>query len=79
MNMHTPPQITRASQMWLDQLFSSRAALTGGVVRRKARDVDRMIGRAPLEHEVRQRGFHMVRIADQYVILCNRGDLTLIC
>lgn len=79
MNMQSDMPLTRPAQMWLDQLFSSRAALTGGVVRRKARDVDRMVGRARLAHEVHQRGFHMVRIGEQYVILCNRGDLTLIC
>lgn len=79
MNIQSHPPISRARQMWLDQLFSSRAALTGGVVRRKARDVDRMVGQVRLEQEVRSRGFHMVRIGDQYVILCNRGALTLIC
>jgi hypothetical protein len=79
MNVQSDMPTILASQLWLDQLFSSRAALTGGVVRRKARDVHRMVGRARLEHEVRKRGFHMVKIGDQYVILCNRGDLTLIC
>lgn len=79
MNIQSSPPITRASQMWLDQLFSSRAAQTGGVVRRKARDVDRMVGQALLEQEVRSRSFHMVRIGDQYVILCNRGAMTLVC
>lgn len=79
MTIQSDMPLTRPAQMWLDQLFSSRAARTGGVVRRKARDVDRMVGRAGLERAVRQRGFHMLRIGDQYVILCNRGDLTLIC
>lgn len=71
--------LTRANQMWLDQLFSSRAALTGGVVRRKARDVERIVGRPRLEHEVRQRSFHMMKIGEQYVIICNTGDMTIIC
>lgn len=79
MNILSDLPLTRASQMWLDQFFSSRAALTGGVVRRMARDVHRMVGRAPLTREVQTRGFPMVRIGEQHVILCNRGDLTLIC
>jgi hypothetical protein len=79
MNIEPKTPLPRASQIWLDQLFASRAALTGGVVRRKVRDVERIVGRARLEREVRQRDFHMVRIGEQYVILCNRGDFTLIC
>ncbi|MDV4144453.1 hypothetical protein [Shimia sp. FJ5] len=30
--------------LWLRDLFSSRAARDGGVIRRKARDIDRFVG-----------------------------------
>ncbi len=30
---------------WICDLFSSRAACSGGVVRRKARDIERYVGR----------------------------------
>ena len=31
---------------WLRQIFSARAAVDGGVIRRQVRDVERIIGRA---------------------------------
>lgn len=64
---------------WLDQMFRSRAAAEGGVVRRRVRDVEREIGRAALELEVRKRGFHMVESGEHIVVFCNPAPLKLIC
>ncbi|RDC73374.1 N-(5'-phosphoribosyl)anthranilate isomerase [Rhodovulum sp. 12E13] len=79
MNMMPAPPVTSASQHWLEQIFSAKAAQTGGVVRRKVSDVERHLGRDRLELEVRRRGFHMVEVGGQFVILCNRGHMTVIC
>jgi hypothetical protein len=32
-----------------------------------------------LKHEVKRRGFHLLRTGDQYVILCHTGELRIIC
>ena len=66
-------------QDWLDQIFRSRAAATGGVVRRRVADVDREIGRCALELEVRRRGFHMVQSGEHLVILCTHDPVQVIC
>ncbi len=57
---------------WLLHLFSSQAAREGGVVRRKVRDVDRLIGREIFVAEMRRRGFRVYENAGQFVIFCNR-------
>jgi len=64
--------------LWLRQTFSARQARDGGVVRRSVRDVDRIVGRATFEAELRRRGFRAVENAGQYVIFCNRAPMRLI-
>ncbi len=63
---------------WLRQVFSAQAARDGGVVRRKVRAVDRLVGRTRFEHEVKRRGFSAIENAGQYVIFCNHEGLRLI-
>ena len=68
-----PPEI------WLLQMFSAKTAREGGIVRRQIRDVERIVGRAKFEHELRRRGFHAVENAGQYVIFCNNEAVRLLC
>ncbi|WP_298435904.1 N-(5'-phosphoribosyl)anthranilate isomerase [uncultured Jannaschia sp.] len=65
-------------EIWLRHLFSAKAAIDGGVVRRKVRDVERIVGRHAFESEVLRRGFRAVRNGGQYVIFCNRDEMRLI-
>lgn len=65
-----PPSPVDADQ-WLDHLFSSQAAIRGGVVRRKAFDVERIIGLRRFRAELRRRGYSAVRNGGQIVIFCN--------
>ena len=53
-------------------IFSSKAARDGAVIRRKSRDIDRWIGRDAFLAELRRRGFRAVENAGQIVIFCNR-------
>ncbi|MCZ4255079.1 N-(5'-phosphoribosyl)anthranilate isomerase [Sulfitobacter sp. G21635-S1] len=71
-----PPHMT--PDRWLGQLFASRAAQRGGVVRRSARDVVRIVGCTRFEEEIRRRGFRAVRNGKDYVVFCNREPLHLI-
>lgn len=68
-----PPDI------WMLQIFSSKSAREGGVVRRSVRDVERIVGRGAFEQEVRRRGYHAVENAGQFVIFCNRGPVRVVC
>lgn len=67
-----------SSDLWLRQIFTARAAAEGGIVRRQVRDVERIVGRARFEAELRRRGFRAVENAGQYVIFCNRGPVRLV-
>jgi hypothetical protein len=58
-------------QQFLAELFSSRAAATGAVIRRNARDIDRFVGRETFLAEMRRRGFSVVENAGQMVVFCN--------
>jgi len=65
---------------WIAQIFGAQNANNGGVVRRSVADVKQFGGGLKrLKAEVRQRGFHLIRTGDQYVILCHKGDVRVIC
>ena len=66
-------------QDWLDQVFRAKSVTRGGVVRRKLCDVEREIGLAALEVELRRRGFHMLQSGEQVIILCSPAPFTVIC
>lgn len=74
MNTHGPI----SPQAWLANLFSSKAARDGQVIRRKLRDVDRFVGRDALRAELARRGYHAVENAGQLVIFCNQEPIRLI-
>ena len=63
----TPPD----ADLYLLDLFSSRAARSGGVIRRKAQDIDRFVGRAQFLQELDRRGFRAIENAGQIVVFCN--------
>jgi hypothetical protein len=68
-------QLPATPQQFLSEVFSSRAARNGEVIRRKARDVERVVGRDAFLDEMRRRGFAVVENAGQYVIFCNREPI----
>lgn len=75
--MTTIPEFLSAQQ-WLGHLFSAKAARDGGVVRRKVRDVERFVGRAAFEAEIRRRGYRAIENGSDYIVLCNREAVRLI-
>ncbi|WP_439154929.1 N-(5'-phosphoribosyl)anthranilate isomerase [Yoonia sp.] len=75
--MHMPLR-PHDPQLWIDQLFSAKAAQSGGVVRRNKIWVAREIGRARFEDEVRKRGFHLIETTQQLVVICNPGYIRLV-
>ena len=67
-----------SADAWMQHLFSSQAAHKGAVIRRKIRDIERYVGRATFEAELKRRGFHAVENAGQMVIFCNQEPIHLI-
>lgn len=64
---------------WLAQVFSAKA-VKGGVIRRSVDDVKKYGGGlVNLKAIVKLRGFHLIRTGDQYVVLCHKGDIRVIC
>jgi hypothetical protein len=75
-----PPLLPpRRNPGWLDQMFASRAALSGGVIRRSVDDVVREVGRSALELEVRRRGFHLIECGGQFLVVCSAGPIRIVC
>ena len=65
-------------EQWLDQIFSAKSALQGGVVRRKVRDIDRLVGRPLFREELRKRGYRAIEDNGNFVIFCNRAPLRIL-
>ena len=63
---------------WLDQVFSARQALTGGVIRRSVESISEFSSLEAFIAEVQRRGFHAVRSGGQVVVFCS-GQLEMLC
>ncbi len=64
-----------APDMWLADLFASKAVQRGQVIRRAIRDVERMVGLDRFVAEVERRGFRAVENSGQIVVFCNRAPI----
>jgi len=62
-------------EVWLNDLFTSKAVMQGAVIRRKARDVERFVGMEMFMKEVHRRGYRVAENAGQLVIFCNRAPV----
>ncbi len=62
-------------EIWLHQIFSSGEARKGGVVKRRIRDVERLVGRDAFAREVARRGFQAVENQRHFVIFCNNHPI----
>lgn len=61
--------------IWLNDLFSWKAVQQGGVIRRKARDVERFAGMERFMAENARRGYQVAENSGQIVIFCNRAPV----
>jgi hypothetical protein len=77
MQMFAPPPLH--THAWLDDLFSAKTVSKGGIDRRAVRDVEREVGRAALMAEVRRRGFHLIECGGQFIVICNPGQMQVLC
>ena len=66
------------SDVWFRHLFSSKSALDGGVVHRKVRDMERMVGREKFQAEIKRRGFSAVENAGHVIVFCNAEPVTVL-
>ncbi len=64
-----------APDVWLKDLFASKAVQEGAVIRRKARDIERFAGMARFMAEIDRRGYQVAENAGQILIFCNRAPV----
>lgn len=62
-------------EIWLQDLFASKAVQQGGVIRRKARDIERFAGWERFMIEIRRRGYQVAENSGQIIIFCNRAPV----
>lgn len=67
-----------SADAWIIDLFSSKAARQGSVIRRKLRDIERYVGVDRFLSELQRRGFHAVENAGQLIIFCNQEPIRLV-
>ena len=64
-------------EVWLRDLFASKAVQQGGVIRRKARDIERFAGMELFMREIHRRGYQVAENSGQIIIFCNRAPRSL--
>jgi len=62
-------------EVWLHDLFACKAVQQGGVIRRKARDIERFAGMDLFMREIHRRGYQVAENSGQIVIFCNRAPV----
>ena len=63
---------------WANQIFNSKIAKRGGVVRRKIASIERYTSQDELKEECKKRGFHVVRHGDQWLIFCDEAEVKIV-
>lgn len=58
-------------EIWMNQVFSSRDAIRGGVFKRQVRDVERIVGRDAFLAEVERRGWQALENGRHFIVCCN--------
>ena len=57
--------------IWLREVFTSKAVQRGEVIRRKIRDIERYAGLEVFRKELQRRGFRAIENGGQIIIFCN--------
>jgi len=58
-------------EVFLLQMFSSRAARQGRVIRRSKRDIENFVGLETFLTDIQRRGYQAIENAGQIIIFCN--------
>lgn len=72
MQIHASPL---SPDVWLRDLFTSKAVQQGEVIRRKKRDIERFAGMEAFMTEIHRRGYRVAENAGQILIFCSRAPI----
>ncbi len=64
-----------SAEMWIDEIFSAKAVVNGGVIRRSRHWVENEVGRDRFIAEVRKRNFHLLETGQQLIVICHMGPV----
>ena len=60
---------------YLTDMFTSRVAAEGGVVRRRRRDIERYVGQDRFLAELQRRGYRAIENAGHVIVFCNQDPI----
>lgn len=69
------PPSPLSPEAWITDLFSSKAARNGAVIRRKIRDIERYVGLDRFGLELQRRGYTALMNSGQLIIFCNHDPI----
>ena len=75
--MYTHPS-PLSPELWIRTLFASKAAIDGGVIRRKSSDMARIVGRERFLVEIERRGFQEIENCGQIIVVCNTDPIRIL-
>jgi hypothetical protein len=75
--MATKKKVPRG-RAWIKQIFKAAQASKAGVLRRAVKSVQKQASEQDLVDEAKARGFRVMKIGDQYVVICNTNVLVLV-
>ncbi|MCF6316179.1 MAG: hypothetical protein L3J30_07820 [Marinosulfonomonas sp.] len=61
--------------IWLREVFTSKAVQRGEVIRRKIRDIERFAGLEVFRKELQRRGFRAIKNGGQIIVFCNQEPI----
>lgn len=67
-----------SSSVWIGQIFKAGQVNKGNIVRRDINSVEKYASIDELKSAAKARGFKIVQIGNQLIILCNDGDIKII-
>lgn len=68
----------KSTNSWIEQIFRAEEAHTGGVVRREKKWVEHFKAFDALKCAVAARGWHLIELTDQYVVICDPSPMRII-
>jgi len=63
---------------WIDQMFKAKIAQNGGPIRRKKSTIEKHASLDGVKEEAKKRGWHIVEVGEQWVVICNKGTVKIV-
>jgi len=63
--------------VWIKQIFDAKIVKKQGMARRNKKDVQKYASIDELLQEADKRNWHVIENGNQYIILCNKGSVTI--